>query len=427
MFSIPDDGPVANGNQRQRAGVKEAIHYTTTKVEMLDFEESDNLDLAISNAEYNSSSRNMSRLENRRPSTIQQNNSSFSSRPISARGSRPTSAVKRPSGYSKGLEDMDHSEPPPTVKQMFGMQGSPSEMYAEDTPPTYERSPRGHILNREEPLSHIITKRKEASAFDIKDRRKAMMRPIPEEFGFFKCTITRNRSGLNKLFPRYYLYSEEFGDTKFLLSAKKRKNNKTPNYTISIDKEDMGRNSMSFLCKLRSNFLGTEFNIFDGGHNPSKKFEGVGNPEVRLNLGCILYESNLLGSKGPRRLTVVTPQLDGSGAPSKASQEVPSNVDAPPILHKYTENDWKHLKVMKNKSPVYNEKLKAFVLNFNQRISHPSVKNFQLVDPDDPEKVYLQFGKMDKSKFALDYRWPLTGAQAFCIAITALDSKLACE
>ena len=37
--------------------------------------------------------------------------------------------------------------------------------------------------------------------------------------------------------------------------------------------------------------------------------------------------------------------------------------------------------------------LGAYCLNFGGRVTHASVKNFQLVSEEDPDRVILQFGK----------------------------------
>lgn len=39
---------------------------------------------------------------------------------------------------------------------------------------------------------------------------------------------------------------------------------------ISIDESKMKKNTKGYLGKLRSNFLGTEFYIYDSGENPKK-------------------------------------------------------------------------------------------------------------------------------------------------------------
>jgi Tub family len=54
----------------------------------------------------------------------------------------------------------------------------------------------------------------------------------------------------------------------------------------------------------------------------------------------------------------------------------------------------------------------AYVLNFNGRVTMASVKNFQLVSPDDHETVVLQFGRVAKDVFNVDYQWPLSPLQA---------------
>jgi hypothetical protein len=65
-----------------------------------------------------------------------------------------------------------------------------------------------------------------------------------------------------------------------------------------------------------------------------------------------------------------------------------------------------------------------------------SVKNFQLVAAVEPshnvsaaeqEKVILQFGKIGKDIFTMDYRYPLSAFQAFAICLSSFDTKPACE
>jgi len=45
------------------------------------------------------------------------------------------------------------------------------------------------------------------------------------------------------------------------MSAKKRSGNKSSNYLISTDKNTFDKNRNSFIGKLRSNFIGTEYNV----------------------------------------------------------------------------------------------------------------------------------------------------------------------
>lgn len=92
--------------------------------------------------------------------------------------------------------------------------------------------------------------------------------------------------------------------------------------------------------------------------------------------------------------------------------------------------------VLKNKAPRWHEQLQCWCLNFKGRVTVASVKNFQLVASVDPshnvpaeeqEKVILQFGKIGKDIFTMDYRYPLSALQAFAICLSSFDTKPACE
>ena len=41
--------------------------------------------------------------------------------------------------------------------------------------------------------------------------------------------------------------------------------------------------------------------------------------------------------------------------------------------------------------------------------------------------VVMQFGRVGKDAFTMDYQWPLCGLQAFGIALSSFDYKIACE
>merc|ERR1740130_2128877 len=57
-----------------------------------------------------------------------------------------------------------------------------------------------------------------------------------------------------------------------------------------------------------------------------------------------------------------------------------------------------------------------------------SVKNFQLSDQkEDPDTVIMQFGRVGKDAFTMDFQYPLCALQAFGIALSSFDYKIACE
>ena len=143
----------------------------------------------------------------------------------------------------------------------------------------------------------------------MEELRALFMNPVPPQIGQVKCTIIRHKSGLSRLWPKYTLQLSD--GSKFLLTGKKRSRQTTSNYLISLDREKESKNSQGYLGKVRSNFLGTEFYIYDNGENPDK----AKTPEaIRTQHGVVQYETNVLGSKGPRRMKVLLPNVDLQGS-----------------------------------------------------------------------------------------------------------------
>lgn len=127
---------------------------------------------------------------------------------------------------------------------------------------------------------------------------------------------------------------------------------------LQVDQHDVSRNSASYVGKLRSNFLGTEFVAYDSGAGgagggqgrPVARADLAGSPEFggkwqrkrsaghvmprpplppspprpplpggengtpRCELGAVMYQTNVLGTKGPRKMTVLLPKLAPGGA-----------------------------------------------------------------------------------------------------------------
>eukprot|EP01006_Ploeotia_vitrea_P060103 TRINITY_DN75306_c0_g1_i1.p1 TRINITY_DN75306_c0_g1~~TRINITY_DN75306_c0_g1_i1.p1 ORF type:complete len:389 (-),score=34.25 TRINITY_DN75306_c0_g1_i1:113-1279(-) len=257
--------------------------------------------------------------------------------------------------------------------------------------------------------------RRDVPKLDVTDTKSFLSHPPPPQHGLVLCYITREKSG-----NRYNMYMED--KHIFLLASTKRKS-KTSNYLISLDKDDLHRNSGNFYGKLRANFVGTEFIIYDKGEKPTK--EGLSSGlHLRQELGAVLYERNILGSKGPRKMTALLPAVDEQT--NRRTVWRPDK-EEDGLIAQYKKGNTEGMVTLRNKEPAWNEQLRAYVLNFNGRVTLASVKNFQLVDPSDPSKVVMQFGKINENKFTLDYQYPVSGLQAFGIALSAFDGKLVCE
>ena len=263
---------------------------------------------------------------------------------------------------------------------------------------------------------------------DKEEVRRTLMSPCPKDAGMIKCYIRRNK-GKAKLFPEYRVYLQD-GDI-FLMTSKKRAKKQTSNYLISMGRNDFGKNSSNIIGKLRANFVGTEFQIYDNGTNPKHTdpfFDEKNKREPRSELGAILYSSNILGNRGPRKMQVCINKLGIDEKITKKWQPVHKDEEMIQCFKHKAESAHHHLNMYENRQPRWNEDMGSYVLNFNNRVNLASVKNFQLIEPNgDDENVVLQFGKASNDDFIMDVKWPMSLFQAFAISLSSFDSKLACD
>jgi tubby and related proteins len=269
---------------------------------------------------------------------------------------------------------------------------------------------------------------------EIRDIGKVSLQPVPLDAGIIRCYVKQIYRGMFKQYG-YELYLQgQIGTTEedtFLLSSRRQvRSNMTANYTIHTDKDcsDEAR-----IGRMGSNFLGTCFTMYDNGRDPQKlaKIQDAVNSDevsqnvlqIREELGCVTYEPNRT-SVGPRKMRVVVPQVDEEGVSSKVVRPM-SRQDR--LVTRLGGGDLRDLMKFTNREPVFREDLGAYCLDFGGRVSMASVKNFQLINSDDPSMGnILQFGRVADDMFTMDFQWPLSPFQAFCICLSSCDTKLAC-
>ncbi|XP_034019399.1 tubby-related protein 3 isoform X2 [Thalassophryne amazonica] len=265
----------------------------------------------------------------------------------------------------------------------------------------------------------------EGALNDVANLEEFVLRPAPQAVTV-KCRITRDKKGMDRgLYPTYFMHMErEDGKRVFLLAGRKRKKSKTSNYLISVDATDLSREGESFIGKLRSNLMGTKFTVYDNGTNPSKNPRALlEESSTRQELAAICYETNVLGFKGPRKMTVIIPSLN------KTFERIPVRPqnEQESLLIRWQNHTVGDLIELHNKAPVWNDDTQSYVLNFHGRVTQASVKNFQIVHDNDPDYIVMQFGRVAEDVFTLDYSHPMCALQAFAIGLSSFDSKLACE
>ncbi|XP_067352526.1 tubby protein homolog isoform X5 [Channa argus] len=261
-------------------------------------------------------------------------------------------------------------------------------------------------------------------AIDVDDLEEFSLRPAPQGVRV-KCRITRDKKGMDRgMYPTYYLHLErDDGKKVFLLAGRKRKKSKTSNYLISTDPTDLSRGGESFIGKLRSNLMGTKFTVYDSGLNPMKSTTSLEASNLRQELAAICYETNVLGFKGPRKMSVIIPgmNMDHERVSIRPRNEHES------LLARWQNKNTESVIELHNKTPVWNDDTQSYVLNFHGRVTQASVKNFQIIHDNDPDYIVMQFGRVAEDVFTMDYNYPMCALQAFAIALSSFDSKLACE
>jgi len=266
------------------------------------------------------------------------------------------------------------------------------------------------------------------SNFDVgsilpNEMRPFLHNPTPKQANMLQCRITRDKSGIaNRLSPKYTLETDA---GVFLMCAQKQSHNKTPNYAISMSKGQIGKGTDAFLGKLRSDVCGLAWTAYGPGLNPGKSKEPPAIHLVREELLAVQYNASFWGTKpkGPRKMTMTLPRVQPNGERLMCRTLSPQTEGLTALQGSGSQL----VESYSNKAPKWNDAIGAYVLNFNKRVTEASVKNFQLVNASDPDTVYLQFGKVGKDAFNIDFRFPISPFQAFALALTAFEYKLGCE
>eukprot|EP00397_Hematodinium_sp_SG-2012_P030911 GEMP01032769.1.p1 GENE.GEMP01032769.1~~GEMP01032769.1.p1 ORF type:complete len:364 (+),score=76.57 GEMP01032769.1:187-1278(+) len=278
------------------------------------------------------------------------------------------------------------------------------------------------------------------------EKKKFLMQPIPPDL-WFQCCVLRISTGVTKFNRMFRLFIDR-GDIverrDILASCVKRKGNRTSNYCIMTDLQETNKDSEYCVGKIRSNFIGSRFTAFDGGQNPKKLTKHKENfgeklaERVRGEMASIIYDNPLINKKkaGPRQMTVVIPHVenspDGSIIRTECKALSPSIDGLEALTTHHAQNTVADgmsplVRTYVSKPAKWSKQMNSYVLDFNDRVTRASVKNFQLVQKDDASEIYLQFGRFEKQNFHLDFRYPMSPFQALSLAVSSMDYKMCTE
>ncbi|TYI13841.1 hypothetical protein ES332_A08G086200v1 [Gossypium tomentosum] len=177
----------------------------------------------------------------------------------------------------------------------------------------------------------------------------SLKQPGPRH-SLLQCYIKRNCNN-----QTYYLYlglnQSSNEDGKFLLAARKCRRPTCTDYIISLTVDDVSKGSNTYIGKLRSNFLGTKFAIYDSQPpNVGAKFTKSCSTRLmnakqishwvstsNYPIAHISYELNVLGFRGPRRMQCIinaipTSSSELGGVALMQTKFLHSNLDTFPSL-----------------------------------------------------------------------------------------------
>ncbi|GKB55086.1 tubby-like F-box protein 3 [Tanacetum coccineum] len=181
---------------------------------------------------------------------------------------------------------------------------------------------------------------------------------------------------------------------KFLLAARRFRRAKCTDYIISFSPEDISEESSTYMGK--SKFLGTKFTVYDSS---------AGSYPV----SSISYEVN---AEGPRMQCVLN--------------SIPANAIETGLGPTPTEFHLSNVDHFHSHSLLWC----GGCINFS--VTASSLKKLQLITSSENESgmqenknVILQYGKVGKDLFTVDYQYPISAFQAFAICLSSFDTKLA--
>ncbi|PON52766.1 Tubby, C-terminal [Parasponia andersonii] len=292
-----------------------------------------------------------------------------------------------------------------------------------------------------------------ASSWSTLPNKSLMCRPLPLDIGRCTCVIVKEASsegfnggtlyslytnaidswakGLFKSFirlrPMQPIYEREEGrgrqDRKLAVASYKRRNGKSEFTIAQIVRGLSSSSDDNFLGTVTANLMGSKYHIWDQGTG-SKSL----NKESKSLIAIVAFLPTITTWTGSyRSLRAYVPKHQSMQLKNTNTQ----------VQHiKGLPKDWEVKKdkvhQLFSRVPQYNKISRQYELDFRDsgraglRIQS-SVKNFQLTLEKSGKQTILQLGRVGKSKYVMDYRYPLTGYQAFCISLASIDSKLCCS
>ncbi|KAG8058272.1 hypothetical protein GUJ93_ZPchr0002g24417 [Zizania palustris] len=293
-----------------------------------------------------------------------------------------------------------------------------------------------------------------ASSWATLPNRALLYRPLPLDVGRCTCVIAREAAAGVRGMSLYSLYTNEGQgrpDRKLAVARHRRRRGRSEFVVAQNLDGIISSSDKNFMGKLDANIVGSRYQIWgqvdnhnillllpldassfcqfeDMSHVQGNRVDEINSQSKRL-LGVVTFASTITTLTGSfRSMRAWIPKNQSMQLKNSNSAQI-QHVSGLP-------KDWQAKKIktdtLCSKSPLYNNITKRYELDFRERAGRmgykvqASMKNFQMTLEENGKETILQLGKIEKSKYIMDFRYPLTGYQAFCICLTSIDSKLCC-
>ncbi|XP_057457970.1 tubby-like protein 8 [Lotus japonicus] len=264
-----------------------------------------------------------------------------------------------------------------------------------------------------------------ASSWSTLPNKSLICRPLPVDIGRCTCVIVKEATpqGLSGgTFFSLYTYEGQGRQNRKLAVALHKRRNGRSHFTVAQNLKGLMSNSdESFLGTVTANLMGSKYCIWDQGHRHRSHSK-----QPKLPLSVVRYIPTIATCTGSHRSM-------RAYIPKHQSMSLKNTTQAQHIkgLPMNWEGKLDKVHQLFTRVPLYNKISKQLELDYRDkgrpelRIQR-SAKNFQLTLEENGKQTILQLGRVGKSKFVMDYRYPLTGYQAFCMCLASIDAKLCC-
>uniref|UniRef100_A0A453NIX8 Tubby C-terminal domain-containing protein n=2 Tax=Aegilops tauschii subsp. strangulata TaxID=200361 RepID=A0A453NIX8_AEGTS len=293
-----------------------------------------------------------------------------------------------------------------------------------------------------------------AASWATLPNRALLCRPLPLDVGRCTCVVVREKATGARGVALYSLYTNEGQgrqDRKLAVARHRRRRGRSE-FIVAQNQDGVFCSSdKNFLGTMGANLVGSKYQIWGQGN----RVDELKSQSKRL-LGVIAFAptiTTLTGSFRSMRAWI----------PKNQSMQLRTNSSAQIQHVSGLPKDWQEKRSraeqLCSRSPFYNNMTKRYELDFRERVGRmgykvqTSVKNFQMTlevkfllqlsmgldqteqhimisttcaRQENGRQTILQLGRVGKSKYIMDFRYPLTGYQAFCICLASMDSKLCC-